>query len=1023
MVPGPNNPFEKQLNNSSKFKANVLKGYEKAQWPDRIDYIAKRLADGDYTIQLQSGGLELLEDGRDLEKTAGEFYLEGINALTGSRSRQANLPTDFRLGELLVQFAGLSEGLKSVNRHDVPPGEILSRLLVRSIKRQSTGRDATLAQQLRSDTETPRELVAELASVPELASEIESALPDPDDPSTLTTELASLDLTTELWDHQLESLALWLHHDMNGYVDMATATGKTVLGLATVAHAVDFGSLHPADQDRLDEIFDGNVPEPRRSRPNDVLIVTTDDLLGVQWARLLQEHCHTPPAFTQVDEGGIRLLEHNIEIRSARALADVDPADYRLAIFDEVHNYSGSSGWGKQLTQFIDSPCPTLALTGSVTEQFETQVAQTDRRFPVLYRYTHRLALKDGVIPDFEWTVEFTGVRESDALAQFRETAGKFRDVFTYSEDSYYLNPTALGEVAPELSEDEISALAGEYKSGSAVASGLREAGSDGVAPTEWLEELAHGLGNRTIHRLNLRCELSQVTHIAEQALSDERPVLILTQSYEEGKEIWQELYEGNDDRVIRRLESGQSASTQDDLIQQFDDADTNKKVLIGPGKRIGQGNDIHSVEVGINISRPGSGVNATLVQRLGRLLRDASKDTVEFYHIVGVPPAETATKPDGESFIRSVAEFFGQVLEPDTDGILKVPSITVDDSVVDAIKTLESLGAPSIEDDPQATVIESAYAAAISERDETNSPAVETDWFSAAFGKVGMEEEAPETEITAGAGAQSTVPVSPLAEHYDVFWRLCVIQKALLNNHLSGLDDNDPFREWATAAQSMVNEDGFEEQNTGYGKQQLERNSITLSAYREEYGNGTIVTESQTVSVTDVPGVIQKLLRDVDLDLTDWTIPVSPQSEKPLPVVIESETELENALDLLREFPSKPPVTVDSGQTKISQADSTADSKGQDAQEESSQTISDQSPDGSLGSADTDDATTTSTSDVPVEEVRGVSTAVSSTLHENGYETLRDLQTATDDELAAIDGVSKQRVTLIRAAIGSDTS
>ncbi|WP_222913480.1 hypothetical protein [Natrinema sp. SYSU A 869] len=687
-------PFEKQMDSGAAFKSDLLSGLDKSEWPGRIDYVAGRLTTGEYAIGLGSSSTKYLTDGYDLEQAARDYYLRGIAALTGDRARQSALPDDFRLGNLLVEFVGLRDGLKDVDRRDVPPGEILSRIITRTIQRQATEQNAELAQQLRADTETPRELVAELTTVPELARMVEWALPKPEDPATLTTKLASLDLTTELWDHQLESLALWLHHDMNAYVDMATATGKTVLGLAAVAHAVDSGSLHPADQKRLDDIFNGDLPEPYRDRPNDVLIVTTDDLLSVQWARLFQDHCHTPPAFTTVDETGIQLPWGQIDIRSASSLADVDPSDYRLAIFDEVHNYSGRSGWGDHLLKFVESPCPILALTGSVTDQLESLVSQSDRPFPLVYRYTHELALADGVIPDFEWTLSFTDITDSDALTQFRETAERFDQVADYDAGSYRLEPDALADIAPELTEDEVSTMAGEYVSGSALAKGLRESNDDGTAPTDSLELLAGGISNRTIHRLNLRADLKPVIETAEEALAEERPVLVLTRSYGEAKEIWEALYDRDDDRYVQRLKAGGSATDHDDTIRAFDEVDTDEKVLIGPGKRIGQGNDIQSVEVGINIARPGSGVNASLVQRLGRLLRDAGgKDTVEFYHVVGVPPADATIEPDGESFVRTVAEFFGQVLEPDTDGILKPPSIGIEDGIESDVVALEQQG------------------------------------------------------------------------------------------------------------------------------------------------------------------------------------------------------------------------------------------------------------------------------------------------------------------------------------------
>ena len=115
---------------------------------------------------------------------------------------------------------------------------------------------------------------------------------------------------------------------------------------------------------------------------------------------------------------------------------------------------------------------------------------------------------------------------DSDSLSQFRETARHFDDVVGYDAGTYHLENDGLAEAAPELPDATVDEMAGDYVSGSALASGLREHGDDDVAPTEALETLASGVGNRTIHRLNLDADLAAVVELAEEALSDGRPVL-----------------------------------------------------------------------------------------------------------------------------------------------------------------------------------------------------------------------------------------------------------------------------------------------------------------------------------------------------------------------------------------------------------------------------------------------------------------------------------------------------------------
>jgi len=309
-----------------------------------------------------------------------------------------------------------------------------------------------------------------------------------------------------------------------------------------------------------------------------------------------------------------------------------------------------------------------------------------------------------------------------------------------------------LTETDPDLTPEQRNIIAGEYETPSQVAAALRNASElegdteitdyvDGkTAPTEELETLAHGLDTRTLDRMNLRADLEEVVTLAESAMDRERPTLILTRSYKEAKTLWQELYDRNSDRQVMRFERDQSSADHADMIAEFDAAETNRKILIAPGKYIGQGKDIQSIEVGINLSKQGSGMSTSLVQRLGRLLRNAGeKNTVEFYHVIGTPPAETILPTDGKSFVQTVSEFFGQVVEPDTRGILKPPRVLVDPDCQADLVTLEAIGAPTLRERQVMTDIETAYVDAISsstgpDSKDVTEPTVTTDWFSDVY-------------------------------------------------------------------------------------------------------------------------------------------------------------------------------------------------------------------------------------------------------------------------------------------------
>ena len=762
MANDPHDPFSNQLNDlPTVFKQDLLSDHEEDRWPRQIEFVARKVSRGSYPVGLQSrNNTRRIGSGKKLDEAAADHYLTGLQTLVDSPSIKQRLPDELNLGSLLVEFSDLQEGLIAAESN-VPPGEVLARLTTRNLRRQ-TGEQAQLAHHIQPDVNSPHELVAQLSETPELATELQSALPETSSQESLSDQLGQIDLTTKLWDHQLKALANWIDDGMTGYVNMATATGKTVLGLAAVAHVLSaanpsnptpLGSLHPMDQDELPELCDETVAKPSADRPADVLIVTTDNLLGVQWARLFQEHCQTPPEYTKIEDRTITLPNLSVDIRSAGSLTDIDPSAYRLVVFDEVHNYNDDDGWGQPLQTCIEHDCPVLALTGSVTEQLETLAADASADFPESYTYTHEQALDNGVIPEFEWSLMFTGIQTDTEVAErFSETAKLAESRADCAPTGYTLSADKLAETDPSLTAEQRDMVAGEYETPSQVASALRDATNntgdteitdyinDETAPTKELETLAHGLDTRTLDRINLRASLDRVVSLAEAAIHQECPTLILTRSYKEAKTLWQELYDRHSDREVKRFEQGQSASEHADTIAEFDAYDTNKKILIAPGKYIGQGKDIQSVEVGINLSKQGSGMSVALIQRLGRLLRNAvNKNTVEFYHVMGTPPADSILPADGKSFVQTASEFFGQVIEPDTQGILKPPSVIVDSEIRPDLIELEEIGAPTLRERQVMTDIESAYVDAITSRaslktDAESEVIISTNWFNDVY-------------------------------------------------------------------------------------------------------------------------------------------------------------------------------------------------------------------------------------------------------------------------------------------------
>jgi superfamily II DNA or RNA helicase len=738
---------------------DVLSGLEQRQYPGRLDWLARYVEQNGRYILNPFKSNETLLTGYSVSQVITEPYIEGLRALVGQTGSVGTLDNAVDIGDVVTAYTGLVSGLQNVDT-EIPPGEVLGRLLVRDLQR-STKDVRRAAEGFTPEAATPRELLQQLATSPAAAEAVDDLIDDVGDATSLPERLGQVQLATRLWDHQRRGLAKWLDADGEGYVDMATATGKTVLGLAAVGYCTGSGSLHPKDRDWLTDWFDGDPPDVANTLADDVLIVTTDDLLGAQWSRLFEQHCHTPQEYTQIVDGSISLPWGDIEIRPANALSGLDPTDYRLAIFDEVHNYSRSGGWGEQLRRFVESSCPVLALTGSDTEALSSLTEETV--FEEVFEYSHDEALRDGVIPEFDWTLSFVPVdtEASSTLDSLRETA----EIFDSAVDAEPGELSLRDSVRRDLSDTAAEAMSGAFDSPRALASALRDAGDEGRAPTDELETLASGLAGRRTHWWNLRPGFDAVETRVTDAMAAERPTLVLTQSYGEAEALATRLDDVGAETVVQ-LERGTDADTQAEKIESFDAAETGRKLLIGPGNRIGTGIDVRTVEVGINLARPGTGVNASLVQRLGRLLRKTEgTDSVEFYHVLGLPPSAATIDVDGADFVDDVTEFFSQVELPSTDGMTKHPDVSVSEAARESVIELERAGARWHSEAASLDSITAAYVERI--RESGTDPAVETDWYpSASRWGAGVGDAVAGTVVTDGgelpAGSITLTVVSP---------------------------------------------------------------------------------------------------------------------------------------------------------------------------------------------------------------------------------------------------------------------
>lgn len=283
---------------------------------------------------------------------------------------------------------------------------------------RTNGNDGAGLRQLRG-SDSASDIVLRLFSDPQIEAYADALVEIVTDSWSKDGLLGRLDeprMTTPLWHHQREALRNWIDNDQLGYVDMATATGKTVLGLGAIA--ARYGALHPVDGDLLP---DGSLggKDPR------ILIVAGNQLLLSQWRNEFDEHLDIPPDRTTPRETGrstnFEFGWGTIEFRTAQSLLQSSFFNYDLVILDEAHQYttsrSSGRGWGDIFEALVSNSGALLAMSGSIDGGWQGDSTAEDafeERLECVYRFSIPQARAHGVIADFSWEVRYSSTTEED---------------------------------------------------------------------------------------------------------------------------------------------------------------------------------------------------------------------------------------------------------------------------------------------------------------------------------------------------------------------------------------------------------------------------------------------------------------------------------------------------------------------------------------------------------------------------------------------------------------------------------
>ncbi|MFC5133542.1 ATP-dependent helicase [Halorubrum sp. CBA1125] len=431
-------------------------------------------------------------------------------------------------------------------------------------------------------------------------------------------------LMVSLWENQREGLDHWLASDGEGILEMATATGKTVAGIAAIANLC------------------GDVPENPEQTPQtddaEIMIVAHSNAILSQWEREIRDRLGLT---TRAGSGSGRpdrlsFSTATVEFYTAQSLLpryDRDLADqYDLVIYDEVHHYSNlDGGYGEAIRR--PNYDRAMGLSATIGEQTDPKRDRLEEILaPVVYTYDLQDAQRDGVIPDFEWTVHPIGLDpyEREEWEQATESiTNQFRALKHDDTTTKLLRQLSVPFTQLEDLGDFIRAhRAAELE--------LND------VPDSW-GQLQAAIQSRNWIRHRSQPKIEGAVTLAREYLTgvdDGVKLVMFAMDIETAEQLGEELADATENVFVVHSKIAASSNKKDRMvnrrIEQFSAADHG--VLIAP-KLLDEGIDVPDAEVGINVS--GTKTKLQLVQRMGRVLRRHGDQEPHFHHFVAVPEGD----------------------------------------------------------------------------------------------------------------------------------------------------------------------------------------------------------------------------------------------------------------------------------------------------------------------------------------------------------------------------------------------
>jgi len=391
------------------------------------------------------------------------------------------------------------------------------------------------------------------------------------------------------WEHQKNAFSAWEKGGKQGILEMATATGKTLIGIMAIE------ALYRVKPEGVVRIF-----------------AHSTNILN-QWRREVIEKLGiianlSSPYTVPVSINGFTI--HFNTLQTVYKNPSVYPAD--LMIADEVHHLAAFE-YRKALT----IPCKWKLGLSATLEGEERQRILTAELGKILYQFSLNDALEKGIVPSFRWIIcpTYLSIKEDEEFSRITESIRKLflfvrQDVATLKKITQGRTPTLedLGDFVKAIEIARYNKI---------------------DLPQEWKNLMGLILNRRwIIHRSYPR--LQEAIQLARETAKNHK-VILFAMDIESCDLIANSLK--NDVKNLYVVHS----KVKTDVFSQIQSFRQGENGILIGARMLDEGIDIPDATIGINVAS--SKTRLQLIQRLGRVLRkQKGKVAPVFFHYVALP-------------------------------------------------------------------------------------------------------------------------------------------------------------------------------------------------------------------------------------------------------------------------------------------------------------------------------------------------------------------------------------------------